>query len=300
MGIVLLIVLTGLQGMHFAYLQYGGDGVQSAPYRMLLFAVAPAFYLFSRPLLRAQDTLRAVDLWHALPVVLAFWLPYSLALPLSFAVGAGYLFWLAYCVYALRAQRSRFQLELQLLGVVFVIAVAVMFLGLAVPLISERLFFMLYASAIGGAFLLVNLALGYAPQLSTDVTEAARETYATSTLGNVDHRAALQVLQTLMDKEHLYRQSDLDLTTLAARMDLSTHQLSELINVHLGKGFSRYIRECRVAAAQTLLLQERSASVLSVGMSVGFTSQSNFYAAFREIAGMTPGQYRQLPVSTPK
>jgi AraC-like DNA-binding protein len=34
--------------------------------------------------------------------------------------------------------------------------------------------------------------------------------------------------------------------------------------------------------------------VLAVGLNVGFTSKSNFYEAFREIEGMTPGQYRKL------
>jgi AraC-like DNA-binding protein len=43
-----------------------------------------------------------------------------------------------------------------------------------------------------------------------------------------------------------------------------------------------------------MLLAEPRASVLSVGLSVGFTSQSNFYEAFREIEGSTPGQYRKL------
>ena len=48
------------------------------------------------------------------------------------------------------------------------------------------------------------------------------------------------------------------------------------------------------AAPDLLWVAEPSASVLSVGLSVGFTSQSNFYEAFREIEGMTPGQYRKL------
>jgi len=48
------------------------------------------------------------------------------------------------------------------------------------------------------------------------------------------------------------------------------------------------VRQHRVAAAQAMLRAEPDASVLSVGLSVGFTSQSNFYAAFREIVGSVP------------
>ena len=42
-----------------------------------------------------------------------------------------------------------------------------------------------------------------------------------------------------------------------------------------------------------MLLAEPSASVLSVGLNVGFSAQSNFYEAFREIEGMTPGSVPQ-------
>ncbi|MCP4492464.1 MAG: AraC family transcriptional regulator [Gammaproteobacteria bacterium] len=59
------------------------------------------------------------------------------------------------------------------------------------------------------------------------------------------------------------------------------------MNNRLGKNFSRYLREHRIQ-------DEPAASVLCVGLSVGFSSQSNFYEAFREIEGTTPGQYRKV------
>jgi AraC-like DNA-binding protein len=97
-----------------------------------------------------------------------------------------------------------------------------------------------------------------------------------------------------MLKERAYEDAELSLPGLAAKLGISAHQLSELMNGRLGKGFSRYLREQRINAAKVMLLNEPSASVLSVGLSVGFSAQSNFYEAFREIEGMTPGQYRKL------
>lgn len=294
MGVILLLTLVGLQLAHFFWLQGTVDFVHTAYYQVLLFAVAPAFYLFSKPLLQADSALYPYQLLHLLPVLAAPLLPFSLALPLAFAVGAGYLLWLAYSIHALRSQRSRFRLELAILGTVFAIALAVLLLGLGLPLIPEKLFFTLYASAIGIAFLLVNIVLSLAPQLSTEVAEAARETYAVSTLGNVDCEHMLVRLGNLMDQEQVFQYPDMDLPTLAERMQLTPHQLSELINTRLGKGFSRYIREYRVEAAEDLLLDKPSMPVLTVGMEVGFTSQSNFYEAFRDMTGMTPGQYRKV------
>ncbi|WP_020395070.1 AraC family transcriptional regulator [Thiolinea disciformis] len=296
-GWVLLIALAGLQLSHFAYLASERDWIHSAPYRMLLFTVAPAFYFFSRPLLQANHQLSPRQSLHILPILSAAFMPYAWALPLAFAVGAGYLLWLAKTIYALRAQRSQFQWELMILGGVFALALGVMLLGLALPLLSEPLFFSLYASAIGFAFVLVNLALSRAPQLSSQVEEAARATYANSTLNHVDHNAALQRLDQVMKEQQVFQSPDFGLDHLAQHLQLSSHQTSELINVHLGKGFSRLVREYRIEAAKAMLIAEPSASVLSVGLSVGFTSQSNFYEAFREITGTTPAQYRKLNAS---
>lgn len=298
MGVVLLLILACLQLAHFAYLQFADMFIHGPIYRTMLFAVAPAFYLFSKPLLQAQSNLRLHQALHLLPVVIAPWLPYYRALPLAFAIGAGYLLWLARSIYVLRAQRSRFRQEMAILAFVFVIAMAVSGLGLGLPPLGETGFYALYASAIGCAFLLVSLVLGMTPQLAIEVAEVAQETYAVSTLTRVDCVATLTRLETLMQQDRLYRQATLDLSTLAQQLELSSHQLSELINTRLGKSFSRYLREYRVTAAKDLLLAEPAASVLSVGLSVGFTAQSNFYDAFREITGMTPGKFRKLHAST--
>lgn len=296
MGLLLLLALGGLQVAHFAWLYHDAAWVASLPYRLTLFAVAPAFFLFSQPLLRPKDSpaLRPALLGHALPIVIAPALADHLALPLAFLIGAGYMLWLARSLYALRGERARFGLEMVLLGSVFAIALGVSALGLAQAALPDKLFFNLYAIAIGMAFLLVQTTLGLRPQLSEQVSETVQAAYANTTLSQVNCDAALAKLEALMQTEQVYVDAELSLPSLAERLGLSTHQLSELMNVRLGKGFSRYLRERRVQAAKTMLCAEPSASVLSVGLGVGFTSQSNFYEAFREIEGSTPGQYRKL------
>ncbi|MCK5917027.1 MAG: AraC family transcriptional regulator [Cocleimonas sp.] len=59
------------------------------------------------------------------------------------------------------------------------------------------------------------------------------------------------------------------------------------------KGFSRFIREYRITEAKQQLINKPTASVFSIGLSVGFISQSNFYNAFKEITGLAPGQFRK-------
>lgn len=298
-GLVLLLALAALQVAHYANLQFDQAWTDTAWYRAALFVVAPAFFLFSRPILQSQ--VDAAPAWllgvHAVPALAGWALPSSLALPLAFAIGASYLAWLARKLYALRGDRANFHLELLLLGAVFAVALGVAVLGVRADALPNRLFLSLYASAIGLAFFLVQVTLGLRPQLSAEVRETAQTAYANSTLAKVDCEGALARLEALMQAERLYIDPELSLAGLASRLDLSAHQLSELVNSRLGKGFSRYLRERRVDAAKAMLLAEPKASVLSVGLSVGFTSQSNFYEAFREIEGSTPGQYRKLHAS---
>ena len=303
MGMVLLFALAGLQFMHFLYLQHQLTLIQDLPYHVLLFIVAPAFYQFSRPLLFAETHHHFGWGWgwgwglHFLPITIIPFFPQTFIMPLAFSIGALYLLWLARSIYALRAQRNRFKLELWILCAVFIIAVSVSLLGLGILSLPEKWFIALYSIAIGCALLLVNIVLFKNPQLSVEIAEAARETYAVSTLNQVNCNEKLNLLKTLMDRDQRYKDPELDLAMLAKELTLSQHQLSELINIHLGKHFARYIREYRIQAAQKLLESKPSRSVLSISMEVGFTSQSNFYTAFREITGMSPGQYRKLKLS---
>lgn len=299
MGLTLLLALAVLQVAHFAWLYLDQAWVFTLPYRVTLFAVAPAFFLFSQPVLRPQPLppIRLALVGHGAPIIVAPMVPGDLALPLAFAIGAGYMAWLARSLYGLRRERANYRREMILLGAVFVIAIGVSVLGFAQAALPEKLFFSLYAVAIGAAFFLVQTTLGLRPKLSDEVRETVQAAYANSTLANVDCDAVLVRLDILMGGDRLYVDPELSLPRLAERLGVSTHQLSELINARLGKGFSRYLRELRVDAAKAMLCREPSASVLSVGLNVGFTSQSNFYEAFREIEGMTPGQYRKLHCS---
>jgi AraC-like DNA-binding protein len=292
-GLLLIVSLAAIQVVHGSYLFNPFDGVHSIGYLWLLFSVAPSFYFYSRQLLTGSVCYRLRDAAHLAAFVLILVLPYALALPAAFVVGSGYLLWLAKAVYRLRRQRQRFHLELLALAVLFAIAVAVIVLGFVWPLLTESAFISVYSQLIGLAFFCVTLTLLRFPSLTDDVSEAVQATYAESTLKNVDKIALLTKLDQLMQRDKLYTLETLNLGLLAEQLGISQHQLSELINTEFQQGFSRYIRQHRIDDAKQQLLDDPRASVLSIGLSVGFSTQSNFYAAFRDIVGMAPGQFRK-------
>jgi AraC-like DNA-binding protein len=292
-GFLLLFSLLVLQYGHFSFLQNDTQFVTSPIYLIVLFLVAPAFYFYSRDVLKAVDAYHPLQVLHFLPALLGLLLPREYALPLAFFIGTGYVVWLAKIVYSLRDQRARFKLELIALAAMSLVAILVLLLGISLPLISEQVFYETYAILIGLAFVVVIFTLLRFPNIKAEVTEAAEAVYASSTLKNLDSNALELKLRQLMEVDKLYVNETLSLSNLAEQMEINTHQLSEFINTHFGKSFSQLIREYRVDAAREMLINEPEASVLSIGLSVGFNSQSSFYTAFRDIVGMAPGSYRK-------
>jgi AraC-like DNA-binding protein len=188
---------------------------------------------------------------------------------------------------------SRFRFEMFFFGLFAAIAVGVLALVLSMQWIGAGAFYLAYATGIGCALLLVTAALLVFPEIVTDISEAAKLSYANSTLKGVDVAARLAELERVMTKDKVYRNENLNLTLLAEATGLSTHQLSELINTHFGVGFSRFVRERRVEEARRILKEDQRSSALSIGMTCGFGSQSNFYAAFKEVTGESPAAFRK-------
>ena len=161
------------------------------------------------------------------------------------------------------------------------------------PYIDHAYFYYFYASSIGLAFALIVAALMCFPGNCSAIWPNGKISYAASTLKDVHVDASRHKLEQLMKEAKLYQNENLDLAMVAEATNLSVHQLSELVNVQFGMNFSRHIREQRVEAAKKLPATEPKSSVLAIGMETGFKTQSNFYAAFKEITGMSPGAYRK-------
>jgi AraC-like DNA-binding protein len=301
-GSLLLLGMAVLQILHYEYLAHGGVLFESKLYAALLFVVAPAFYLFFRAHLEPREGSHISRLLFFVPVAAVPFLDNRVLIPLSFLMGVSYAVSLALLVWRLRAQRKRFRLELVAFAAFAVVALLILVLGLIAPLFGLRFFVFGYSILTGLAFWLVVFVLLRFPEIVAITSEAVLATYAASTLKSVNCDDAIARLKRLFEVDKIYADEDLSLARLAELLQLTPHQLSELINTHCGVGFSRYVREHRVAAAKRMLVEEPRASVLSVGLSVGFTSQSNFYTAFREITGEVPGKFRKQrgPVRVPQ
>lgn len=292
-GIFLLGGLSCLQFEHMQMVLHGGNPLETFYYRFLLFLLPTMFFFFSRAILFGSGEFKGLDILHLTPLLMVFLVKSSLAVPLAFIIGAGYSLWLVHLLYSVRRHRKRFELEFFFFGFFAVLAVVVLLLAFSLTYIEQSYFYYFYANGIGLSFLLVTGSLIVSPDLLRDLTDVVKLSYANSTLSNVDVGQQLKKLESLMNDERLYQNENLTLGMLAQSMALTSHQLSELINREFDVSFSRYIREQRIDAAKQLLRQELDSSVLAISLETGFKSQSNFYAAFKEITGQSPGQYRK-------
>ena len=100
-------------------------------------------------------------------------------------------------------------------------------------------------------------------------------------------------LKRLMHDEELYKNPNLKLTDLAIKMNMSSHQLSQLLNDNLGKSFSTYINEYRINEACELIENDSYLKIEEIGYEVGFNSKSTFFSTFKKIKNTTPLLYKQ-------
>lgn len=144
------------------------------------------------------------------------------------------------------------------------------------------------------SILAVSLLTIRSPQTFRLIRDAARNIrYERSNLSREKAEASLARLEAIMADKRPFLDGELSLEDLARRVDLSAHQLSEVINIYSGKNFAWYVNAYRVDSAMETLLREPDLSVLEVAYASGFNSKSAFNAAFRAQAGMTPTEYRR-------
>lgn len=134
--------------------------------------------------------------------------------------------------------------------------------------------------------------------LGVNEAEAERPKYVKSGMDAAQARAYLDALLRLMETEKPYRNGDLTLSDLADALEISPHNLSEVINTQLGKNFYDFVNAYRVREVQERLRDPASAhlTVLAIGLEAGFQSKSSFNAAFKKHVGMTPSAYRRQEV----
>jgi len=115
--------------------------------------------------------------------------------------------------------------------------------------------------------------------------------------GLTEDKAAesLKKLQEMMEHDRLYLNPDLTLNDLSDKLDISNHNLSEILNMQLNQNFFDFINQYRVNEVKRHL-EDKSKdhlTLLSIALDAGFNSKSGFNLVFKKFMDLTPSEYRQ-------
>jgi AraC-like DNA-binding protein len=120
-----------------------------------------------------------------------------------------------------------------------------------------------------------------------------KKKYPKSGLTNEQALTLHASLRELMQKEAPYRNSDLSIGDLAARLDIHPNYLSQIINEKEGMNFYDFVNTYRIEEFKRLIAlpKNRQKTLLSLAFDCGFNSKSSFNRYFKKAAGMTPSEY---------
>ncbi len=91
-------------------------------------------------------------------------------------------------------------------------------------------------------------------------------------------------------RDNLHREITRDET--ARHAGISPGHFSHVLKQRTGRSFTELLRQCRVNLACDLLLQSDD-TLASIADRCGFCDQSYFTRVFRDVKGVTPGQFRE-------
>jgi AraC-like DNA-binding protein len=104
-----------------------------------------------------------------------------------------------------------------------------------------------------------------------------------------------QKLTSYMAEKKPYLDENLSLATLAQQLDLTSNQLSQIINQKTSSNFFNFINSYRVEAVKERLKDPAFAhySILAIGFDCGFQSKSSFNKIFKQMVGKTPLEFQK-------
>jgi AraC-like DNA-binding protein len=149
------------------------------------------------------------------------------------------------------------------------------------------------SSAFLFSFIIISLAILGCQNLW--IFEDEKKKYTNSTLDNTKASEYYKQLNQFMENDKLFLDPELTLLKLAKRMNISSKQLSQIINQIENTNYSQYIAKYRVEQAETYLKNPdyQNYKIAAIAFESGFNSISSFNITFKNLTNTTPIDYRE-------
>ncbi len=106
-----------------------------------------------------------------------------------------------------------------------------------------------------------------------------------------EESALILQIRDLMERDHLYLQSELKISDVANALGTNSRYVSESIRNYEGCTFIQFINRYRVEHAEQILLKTPDKKVSAVSEESGFSNETTFFRTFKAIKGMTPREW---------
>ena len=111
--------------------------------------------------------------------------------------------------------------------------------------------------------------------------------------------ALFEKIEVLFRDENIFLESDLKIESIAERLAVGNHKVSQTINTIAKQSFYDYVNTFRVDYLKILLENEehRKFTILALGIESGFNSKSSLNRIFKQHTGISPKSYQLSKVS---
>jgi AraC-like DNA-binding protein len=129
-----------------------------------------------------------------------------------------------------------------------------------------------------------------------------KEKYKRSGLKEEDADLFSKRLLAFMEKEKPYLDAELTIQDLSAKINISKHHLTEILNNGMGKNFFTFINEYRIEEVKRKLSDPAfdHLTILGIAYDCGFNSKSSFNTLFKQYTGYTPSDFKKQVVAVRK
>lgn len=259
------------------------------------FAIGPLFLLYFYSRGNPDFKIKWIHLIHFVPYVALLMISYFLQW--SFWEDGGlflsYVSILGYYIATLRyyyKKENSFTAEMRVWHKILLISSAILLIAYS-PMLFK------YVGYIGGAALysVGVLAVAYILALSKNPKIIFNRKYQSSPIRASKTKEIIDKLEFIMGIERSYLDSELNLNSLAKKINVPSHQLSQIINKEFSKSYNEYVNLFRLKEATVRLENSKynHIKIAAIAFECGFNSQPTFNTLFRKKFQVTPSEYRK-------
>ncbi|KAA1246327.1 AraC family transcriptional regulator [Aquimarina sp. RZ0] len=146
---------------------------------------------------------------------------------------------------------------------------------------------------IGGAILYSILVYGFS-YLLLKRHVFALEKYSNSAIDRSTSKKIVLQIKNMFADEEIFLDAGISLQRVAEKLQISSRELSQVINENEQKNFSEFVNHYRIKKAKRLLIDPKyiNEKIATIAYDCGFGNVTSFNLAFKAETTTTPSQYR--------